>query len=90
MKLPNGYGSVTKMSGKRRHPWRVRKTAKWAMDPTTGKAKQLYTTVGYYATKAEALQALSDFNRDPFDLKFSSKTANRFSISHPFLKVTHF
>lgn len=74
MKLPNGYGSVTKMSGKRRHPWRVRKTAKWAMDPTTGKAKQLYTTVGYYATKAEALQALSDFNRDPFDLKFSSKT----------------
>lgn len=74
MKLPNGYGSVSKMSGKRRHPWRVRKTAKWAMDPTTGKAKQLYITVGYYATKAEALQALSDFNKDPFDLKFSSKT----------------
>ncbi len=74
MKLPNGYGSVSKMSGKRRHPWRVRKTAKWAMDPTTGKARQLYITVGYYATKAEALQALSDFNKDPFDLKFSSKT----------------
>lgn len=26
MKLPNGYGSVTKMSGKRRNPWVVRKT----------------------------------------------------------------
>lgn len=74
MKLPNGYGNISKMSGKRRNPWRVRKTAKWVMDPTTGKAKQLYITVGYYATKAEALQALSDFNKDPFDLKFSSKT----------------
>ena len=74
MKLPNGYGNISKMSGKRRNPWRVRKTAKWVFDPVTGKAKQLYITVGYYATKAEALPALSDFNKDPFDLKFSSKT----------------
>ena len=74
MKLPNGYGNISKMSGKRRNPWRVRKTAKGVFDPVTGKAKQLYITVGYYATKAEALQALSDFNKDPFDLKFSSKT----------------
>lgn len=74
MKLPNGYGNVSKMSGKRRNPWRVRKTDRWVLDPATGKAKQFYITVGYYATKAEALQALSDFNRDPFDLKFSSRT----------------
>lgn len=74
MKLPNGYGNISKLSGKRRNPWRVRKTDKWVLDPVTGKAKQLYITVGYYATKAEALQALSDFNKDPFDLKFSSKT----------------
>lgn len=26
MKLPNGYGSVVKLSGKRRKPWMVRKT----------------------------------------------------------------
>lgn len=74
MKLPNGYGSVSKMSGKRRHPWRVRKTTKWVLDPVTGKAKQQSIVVGYYATKAEALQALSEYNKDPFDLKFSSKT----------------
>lgn len=74
MKLPNGYGNISKMSGKRRNPWRVRKTAKWVFDPVTGKAKQIYTTVGYYPTKAEALQALSDFNKDPFDMRFSSKT----------------
>lgn len=74
MKLPNGYGNVSKMSGKRRNPWRVRKTDRWVIDPTTGKAKQIFVTVGYYQTKAEALQALSDYNRDPFDLRFSSKT----------------
>ena len=26
MKLPNGYGNVSKLSGNRRNPWRVRKT----------------------------------------------------------------
>jgi hypothetical protein len=26
MKLPNGYGSVVKLSGKRRNPYQVRKT----------------------------------------------------------------
>ena len=26
MKLPNGYGSVTRLAGSRRRPWAVRKT----------------------------------------------------------------
>ncbi len=29
MKLPNGYGAVNKLSGKRRKPWQVRKTDGW-------------------------------------------------------------
>ena len=29
MKHPNGYGSITKLSGNRRNPWRVRKTDSW-------------------------------------------------------------
>ena len=29
MKNPNGCGSITKLSGKRRKPWRVQKTAGW-------------------------------------------------------------
>lgn len=32
MKLPNGYGSVVKMSGKRRKPYMVRKTIGWHLD----------------------------------------------------------
>lgn len=36
MKLPNGYGSVTKMSGRRRNPWVARKTDGYELDPEKG------------------------------------------------------
>ena len=32
MKLPNNYGSVTKLSGNRRRPYRVRITADFEVD----------------------------------------------------------
>jgi integrase/recombinase XerD len=54
LKLPNGYGSVYKLKGKRRRPWAV------VMSSSTkynGKRKREY--VGYYETRAEALQVLA-------------------------------
>lgn len=74
MKLPNGYGSVYKLSGKRRNPYIVRKTTGWQIDDTTGKAKQMYVTIGYYPTKAAALQALADYNENPYDIKADNIT----------------
>lgn len=68
MKLPNGYGSVHKLSGNRRNPWRARKTTGWSLDKKTMKYKQEYTTLGYYPTKKEALQALAAYNEQPYDL----------------------
>ena len=59
MRLPNGFGSIYKLSGKRRKPWVVRKTIGW------DKEKQLYYTVGYYSTRALALSALSEYNKNP-------------------------
>lgn len=47
MKLPNGYGSVTKMSGKRRNPWVVRKTDGYTLDPEKKTKKQNYIIIGY-------------------------------------------
>ena len=47
MKLPNGYGSVTKTSGKRRNPWVVRKTDGYTLDPEKGTKKQNYIIIGY-------------------------------------------
>ena len=37
MKLPNGYGSVVKLSGKRRKPYMVRKTTGYHIDPVKEK-----------------------------------------------------
>ena len=67
MRLPNGYGSVYKLSGKnRRKPYIARRTIGW-----DDNGKQLYATIGYYRTKAEALQALAAFNDNPYDLQMS-------------------
>ena len=74
MRLPNGYGNISKLSGKRRNPWRVRKTNGWVIDEKTNKLKQQYITIGYYPTRQTALQALSSFNADPSDLSLRNMT----------------
>ena len=58
MKLPNGFGTVYKLSGNRRNPYVAKKTKGWEIDPKTGKSKQLYTVVGYYPTRKEALMQI--------------------------------
>lgn len=74
MKLPNSYGSVYKLSGKRRNPWAARKTVGWKQVPEKKDCYPVYQFVGYYPTRAEALQALSDFNKDPYDLHIDTIT----------------
>ena len=69
MRLPNGYGSVYKLSGKRRKPFVARKTIGWSDE-----GKQMYRTIGYYETKKLALQALADFNNNPYDVEVSTLT----------------
>lgn len=59
----NGSGSVYKLSGNRRKPWVAAVTEKW-----TDEGKQIRKILGTYATRDEALKALSDFNESPFDL----------------------
>lgn len=74
MKLPNGFGSVHKLPGNRRNPWRARKTNGWDVNPETGACKQQYVTIGYYPTQKEALQALAKYNANPYDLSASTIT----------------
>lgn len=73
-KLPNGYGSVYKLPGNRRNPYVAKKTKGWSINKETGKAKQLYTIVGYYATKKEALNALAEYNTNPYDVNAAKIT----------------
>ncbi len=75
MKLPNGFGSVYKLSGNnRRNPYVAKKTKGWEINPSTGKSKQVYTVIGYYPTRKEALTALSNFNANPYDVNATKVT----------------
>jgi len=66
LKLPNNYGNISKLSGKRRNPWRVRKTTGWVVNETTGKRKQQFHNIGYYKTRQDAIRALAEYNADPY------------------------
>lgn len=73
-KLPNGYGTIYKMSGKRSRPYRAMKTDKWIIDPVTGKSKQIRSTIGYYQNREDAMIALANYNENPYDIKADSIT----------------
>lgn len=62
LKNPNGFGSVYKLTGKRRRPF----TAVVTVGLVDGKYKR--KPIGYYATRKEALQALAAYNNSPYDI----------------------
>lgn len=68
MKNPAGYGSITRMKGSRRKPYRVRVTTGFEVDED-GRARQIQRTVGTYATYEEAVEALAAYNRNPLSLE---------------------
>lgn len=74
MKLPNSYGSVYKMTGKRRCPYRAMVTVGWTLDESTGNWKQKRKSIGYYETKAKAMEALAEYNKSPYDPETSKTT----------------
>lgn len=72
MRLPNGYGTVYKLNGARRRPWIVRKFHQWQI--IDDKSRPIYITIGYAKTKKEALEILSKFNNNPYNLNASNFT----------------
>ena len=66
---PNGYGSVVKLSGRRRNPYMVRKTVGW-----DDRAYPIYSIIGYYPSRKEALIALAEYNHSPYDVDLSKLT----------------
>lgn len=60
MKLPNGYGSIVKLPGKRRRPYAV-KVSVWENEPgKPPKRKQKY--LAYFANQKSAIAYLADYN----------------------------
>ena len=54
-KMPNGYGSIVKLSGKRRKPYQVRLTKGF-----TNEGKQIYMYLGYFEKKEDASPDITD------------------------------
>ena len=85
---PNGYGSVVKLSGRRRNPYMVRKTVGW-----DDRAYPIYSIIGYYPSRKEALIALAEYNHSPYDVDLSKLTFqqlyDKWSVTElPKLKVS--
>ena len=69
MKLPNGFGSIYKLSGKRRRPWVAAKTFGWQFDEEGQRSQsRSRQVIGYFATRQEAMTALVQYNENPYDL----------------------
>lgn len=73
MKLPNGYGSIVKLSGKRRNPYCARKTIGWEVTED-GKIVQKRMIVGCYPSREKALQGLASYNESPYDINIDTIT----------------
>lgn len=69
MKNPNGYGTVVKLSGKRRKPYCARKTVGF-----NEKGHPIYKAIGYYKTRPDALIALGEYNHNPYDIDLAKIT----------------
>lgn len=69
MRLPNGFGSVYKLSGNRRRPWIARKTIRLDDD-----GRQIYQTIGYFKDRPEALMALAEYNKNPYSIEAATIT----------------
>lgn len=68
MRLPNGYGSIIKLSGKRRKSFAVRITTGYeekGLKNGVMQYKQLYKYIGYFEKRKDALNYLTTYNEKP-------------------------
>lgn len=61
MRLPNGFGQISKLKQKLRNPYRALVTDRW-----TDEGKPVRRIIGYYHTYNEAYKALADFHSNPY------------------------
>lgn len=73
MKLPNGYGGIVKLSGKRRKPYAVRTS--YLQEQPDGTVKLKYKYLAYFQKRESALSYLAELNNGavvPEHLKYAS------------------
>ena len=68
MRLPNGYGAVIKLGGKRRKPFAARVTVGYEeIGEKNGvpQVRQKVKYIGYFEKRKDALECLAKYNADP-------------------------
>ena len=80
MKLPNGFGTVKKLSGRRRRPYAALITVGWRYDPVKDKMVQVQKVLGYAETKREAYRLLEEYWQNPYDLNNRQTFAEVFTL----------
>lgn len=69
LRLPNGFGSIVQLSGKRRRPYWARKSQGVDL-----RGYPIYFTVGYFETWDQAYTALGEYQKNPFDPQYHYMT----------------
>lgn len=64
----NGFGSIVKLSGRRRKPYGVRITVGWE------DGKQIRKYLGYYSSEVDALLALAEYHKNGVDIDLTNLT----------------
>lgn len=64
MRLPNRFGTISKLSGNRRNPFRAR-----VFEGFTNDGKKIYKNIGYYPKYQDALTALIEYHKNPLDFQ---------------------
>lgn len=73
MRNANGYGSIYKRKERLRKPYEVKVTLRIYLTED-GKMKQERKVLGYYATSAEAREALANYNKNPYSIDGAKAT----------------
>lgn len=68
MRLANGAGTVTKLSGKRRNPYIAKVNPRKVIDHDKKIVYYAYDILGYYPTKDAALDAIFNYRNNPINL----------------------
>lgn len=69
MRLPNGYGSVHRLPGNRRRPFRARVTIGYKDNGTP-----IYDVIGFYENRTQGFNALAEYHKDPYMFKMERQT----------------
>lgn len=67
-RLPNGYGTIRKISGNRRKPYLAGVNPRIVLNEETKKSHYDYDWIGYYEDRGKAMSSIIKYHDDPYDI----------------------